>query len=254
MKFIRILWGDFTKYESQIIDAKQDNLDEIVFVWGIENRDKLVSLGYECVLIDDKPYDYNIADAHTFINYRSLIHKIKAIGIALTLFEEVIFVDWDVRKIREVDCKFYEDIRKKNSSIQVPLYVYPKKAFCILDEEIEDASMRSFLQELQNYVKTYSYEVNDNYILPNTGFFYCNSPEIISELLSIIHELDLKTIPDELSVWVWCKRTLVEYIKTMEPSGIGAKEHGYDWWNKYEIDLLNYKKQYCHKDIYFEHL
>ena len=61
MKFIRILWGDFDRYKSQIIEAKNDNLNEIVFVWGTENKNKLEDLGYNCHLISENSYDFSIS-------------------------------------------------------------------------------------------------------------------------------------------------------------------------------------------------
>lgn len=254
MEFIRILWGDFDKYKEQIIQAKQDGLNETVLVWGRSNFEKLKQLGYKCMILGEDAYDYKIAKAHTFEDHRSLIHKIKAIGLALEVFDEIIFVDWDVRKIKEIDSNFYDLIKNKNSELQVPLYVYPKKAFDILLNDVKEPTMQIFFTKLQYFIEKYSYKVDDNLVLPNTGFFYCSNKKIIDQMLSIIESENLQTVPDELSVFAWSNCKMNDYILKYEPSVIGVKEHGYEWWNIEEFELMKYKQTMMNKDIYFEHL
>jgi hypothetical protein len=254
MKFIRILWGDFNKYANQIMEARQDKLDETVFVWGKDNYLRLMSLGYDCILISDDPYDYQIANNHTFIDHKSLIHKIKGIEIALTHFNEVVFVDWDVRKTKEIDDNFYQLLRSKNASLQVPLYTYPVKAFEFLINTIKDPVMRNFFDKLERFVVRYSYRYNKNYIIPNTGFMYCNSIDVIRDLLLIIKNYQLETVPDELSVFInYEDYDLESYIKLVEPLVINGKEHGHDWWDEEEETFNLYKSTLIKKDIYFEH-
>jgi len=254
MEFIRILWGEFDKYKEQIIQAREDNLNETVLVWGRDNFTKLKELGYKCMILSEDSYDYKIAKAHTFEDHRSLIHKIKAIGLALEVFDEVVFVDWDVRKIKPIDSNFYDLIKNKDSQLQVPLYVYPKKAFGVLLEDVKETVMQNFFVKLQDFIEEYSYEKGSNLILPNTGFFYCSNKKIIGEMLSIIEHKNLQTVPDELSVFVWANCEMDDYILKYEPSVIGVKEHGYEWWNVEEHELMQYKKTMINKDIYFEHL
>lgn len=253
MQIIRIFWGDFERYKHQIIEAKTDNLNEVVFVWGYDNYMQFKELGFECILIDMQAYDYSIANAHTFENHKSLIHKIVGIDTALETYDEVIFLDWDVRKVKDIDLRFYELIRETNSNLQVPLYVYPKKAFKFLLKTITKPMMQTFFKKLELFVKTYSYLIDDNYILPNTGFIYCSDKSITEKLLDIIDDNGLETVPDELSVFVYANTDIDTYIKTYEPLVIGSKEHGYDWWNIAEDSLLNYKNTLIKKDIYFEH-
>jgi hypothetical protein len=253
MQFIRIFWGEFERYENQIIEAKKDNLNEMVFVWGYDNYTKIKELGYNCELIDLQPYDYSIANAHTFKNHKSLIHKIKGIGIALEKYNEVIFLDWDVRKVKEIDGYFYESIIEKASDLQIPLYVYPKKAFKFLKHVIKDKIMQEFFTKLESFISLYAYEDEENYTLPNTGFVYCCDREIMDELLEIIEVGGLECIPDELCIMIYANEDIDNYIKEYEPLVIGTKEHGYDWWNIEEQKLLKYKNRLIKKNIYFEH-
>lgn len=255
MKFIRILWGEFERYSSQITEAKNDNLNETVFVWGQDNFDKLVSIGYDCILIDKEPYDYTIADNHTFINHKSLIHKIIGIGYGLKQFDEVIFVDWDCRKIKEIDDRFYELLKNKNSELQVPLYSYPMFAFEMLLNDIKDENMVKFITKLKSFITNYSFKYSNSYIIPNTGFFYCSSKEIIENLLNLIIRNNLETVPDELSVFLHTKNLGLDgYIEKIEPLVVDGKEHGYDWWNNMEMVFSEYKNRTISKEIYFKHL
>lgn len=255
MKFIRILWGDYSKYENQILESKNDKLNEMIFVWGKDNFDKLTDIGYECTLISDDPYDYNIADNHTFINYKSLIHKIIGIETALKIYDEIVFLDWDCRKTKDIDDRFFELIRNKNSEIQVPLYTYPILAFERLISDTTDITMLKFFTKLKMYVEQYSFKYADNYIIPNTGFFYCSNVKIIENLLTLIAENDLETVPDEFSVFLFTKSLGLDgYIEKIEPFVIDGKEHGYHWWNDMEADFMKYKNKTLNKEIYFKHL
>jgi len=255
MKIIRILWGDFERYSSQIINAKKYDLNEKVFVWGKNNYQKLTSLGYDCHLINEQPYDYEIADNHTFISYGSLTHKILGLKTALELYSEVLFLDWDCIPIKPLDDNFYEQIKSKNSSLQVPLYCYPKYTFEVLKSQANDEVMNKFFDVLNENVSKYSHILEDSFVLPNTGFFYCNDVEIIDELLDIIKIYNLQGIPDELSVLLYTKPFGLDwYIENIEPAVISGKKHNLDFWNDEEKKLSNFIEEKITKDNYFEHL
>jgi hypothetical protein len=254
MRFVRIFWGDINRYHNQIKEAKEDKLNEMVYVWGKENYTILNEMGYECYLINENSYDYTIASGHTFVDYRSLTHKIVGLKIALEQYKEVIFLDWDVRKVKELDDNFYDLIKSKGSSLQVPLYVYPSNAFTFLKESTHDYKMVNFFNVLENSIRKYAYNLGDNFILPNTGFIYCNDIKIADRLLAIIQEQNMESVPDELSVAYHYKNFKVnEYVMYIEPMVIGTKESGYDWWDNEEQKLMDYKKAYIIKDVYFKH-
>lgn len=93
------------------------------------------------------------------------------------------------------------------------------------------------------------------YVLPNTGFFYCNDVEIIDDLLEVIKGNDLQGIPDELSVLLYTKDLGLDwYIDNIEPTVISGKNHNLDFWNDEEEKLSNFIKEKVTKDNYFEHL
>ena len=255
MKIIRLLWGDFDRYYSQIVKAKKYDFNEEVFVWGKENLNKLTSLGYNCHLIDDEPYDYNIANNHTFISYSSLTHKIVGIKIALSIHKEILFLDWDCVPTKPIDDNFYNEIKRKESSLQVPLYCYPMTAFDVMKSQTDDEVMNKFFDVLSENISKHSHVMGDSYILPNTGFFYCNDIEIVDDLLDIIRYNNLQGIPDELSVLLYTKPFGLDwYINNVEPTVISGKKHGLDFWNEAEEKLSNFIKTKITKDNYFEHL
>lgn len=253
MKFIRIFWGEFERYEHQIIEAKKDNLNEVVFVWGKTNYDKIKKLGYDCILINSEPYDYTIASNHLFLDYRCMIHKIVGIRCALENFDEVIFLDWDCRKVKELDDMFYKLIKYKKSQLQASLYPYPKQSLDFLETEV-DSTVKLFISKLKEYVPTYSFEFGESYVLPNAGFIYCSNIKIIDKLLDLIKEYALETLSDEFCMFLFTKEFgLDNYIREFEPIVVGKKQHGYDWWDMEEDKLMNYKQSLIKKQIYFEH-
>jgi hypothetical protein len=254
VNFIRIFWGDFNRYSSQIIETRNENMDETVFVWGTENLHRLEELGYRCVLLGEEPYDEKIAKDHTYLDHRSLIHKIKGLEIALQHFSEIVFLDWDVVKIKEPDQNFWDTLRR-GASLQVPLYAYPPAAFDFLRKAMSHEVMQHFFNELEGFIKKYSFEYDGDFVIPNTGFIYCNDKNVPTELLSLIEEYGLATVPDELSVFLFTKDLGLEgYIKKHEPSVMGKKEHSHEWWDSREDGLEKLKTEFIHKDHYFRHL
>lgn len=255
-KFIRILWGSFDRYKNQIVEARKDNLNETVVVWGEDNANLLDELGYDCHLVSNSAYDPSISTDHTFKDHRSLIHKIEGLKIALDLlYDEIVFVDWDCRKVKEIDDNFWNLLRQKESKLQVPLYTYPKKAFNIMLEDTKrEPHINNFIKKLKEYIEKYSFEYQTNHIIPNTGFMYCNDITIIDKLLEIIKANDLQTVPDELSVFLYGQHLgLNQFIKEIDPLVIGGKVHGYEWWNNIEDSFDKYKASFGNKTNYFIH-
>lgn len=261
MKFVRSLWGDesFTssRYKSQIQEALADDLRETVYVWGMQNYEYLRSLNFECVLVSEKPYDYSLASNHTFYDYRSLNHKLECLKLATIDYGEVIFIDWDCKKIRNIDRNFVSLLRE-GRSLQVPLYVYPPQSLEKLIRETAGNSINSFFLKLRDSLELFSYRWEDNYVLPNTGFIYCRDSENARDLMRISLERDLQTVPDELSVFIYAKEILKfdleNYISEMEPYVIGGKDHGEDsQWTEVEEKLKMYINNKKPKATYFSH-
>lgn len=259
MKIIRTFWGDVhsmgTRYTDQIIEAINDKLDEVVYVWGIENFNYISNLGFDCKLVSEEPYDYSIASNHTFWDHRSLIHKLKCVDMAVKDYGEIVFVDWDCRKLKDLDDSFYQTLINGNE-LQVPLYVYPKHALGWLIELTKKEDTNEFFIKLDKFMKLHSYEFGDNYIIPNTGFIYCRNSEITERLLKLCDIYELESVPDEFAVMCYVKElgyTLDDYILNIEPNTIAGKLHQEDWWVKEQDLLNNYISEKINKNIYFKH-
>jgi hypothetical protein len=259
MKIIRTFWGDVNsmgnRYTDQITEAIGDNLNEIVYIWGIDNFNYISNLGFDCKLVSDEPYDYSIASNHTLWDYRSLIHKLKCIDMAVKDYGEIVFVDWDCRKLKDLDSEFYE-ILSNGNELQVPLYAYPKPALKWLIDKTKNDSTNGFFVKLNEFIQLYSYEFENNYIIPNTGFVYCRNGDITEKLLELCDIYKLESVPDEFAVMVYSKElgfSLNEYILNIEPNVIIGKQHQEEFWIKEQNTFDEYISCMINKNIYFKH-
>lgn len=259
MKIIRTFWGDVNsmgnRYTEQITEAISDNLNEIVYIWGIDNFNYISNLGFDCKLVSEEPYDYSIASNHTLWDYRSLIHKLKCIDIAVKEYGEIVFVDWDCRKLKELDTEFYETLSNGNE-LQVPLYTYPKATLKWLIDKTKDDSTNGFFVKLNEFIQLYSYEFENNYIIPNTGFIYCRNGNITERLLELCDIYKLESVPDEFAVMNYAIElgySLDEYILNIEPNVIAGKVHPYEFWMKEQNLFDGYVSNMINKTIYFKH-
>lgn len=254
IQIIRMFWGDVyamdNHYAKQIQRAKQDNLNEIVYVLGKENYKFIKNLGYNAVLVSEDNYNKDLSSNHTFIDFKNLNHKLWLFEKALQEYNEIIFLDWDCRLIKPLDENFY-NLVKNGGELQVPLYIYPENS---LDWMCETSSSEDFFPALKKNVIKYSYNWKNHYIIPNTGFMYCRNKNI--NLLAKSLNLKLETVPDEFSVFVYAQEknySLLKYIQNIEPQVILGKEHGEDWWIKIQSEFDKFVNQFKNKDIYFEH-
>lgn len=254
IQIIRAFWGSLETYKHQI--EKAPRYDEEIIVWGKENFEYLVNRGYKCTMVSEQPYDYTIAAAHTFVDHSSLIHKLKAIDIAVEKFNEIIFLDWDCYNIKNLDSSFYATIRQGNE-LQVPLYVYPKEALDRLVKSDIDIEYFSFFSKLADYLEEYAYKLDDDFIIPNTGFIYCNNKTITEKLLDIAITNNLQTVPDELAVLFYAKELELDldgFITKFEPSVINGKFQDNPEWIESQNKLDEYIKAKVDKNIFFHHV
>lgn len=261
MKFIRIFWGDLevfdSKFKTQITNAAQDIQDnEVVMVWGEENNKFLKDLGYTTYLISNNPWKEEFGMGHHMFNHTSLLHKLYAFNIAVVNFGEVLFLDWDCYKIKEYDKTFYATIRQGNE-LQVPLYVYPKQALDRLAKSDIDIEYFSFFSKLADYLEEYAYKLDDDFIIPNTGFIYCNNKTITEKLLDLAITNNLQTVPDELAVLFYAKELELDldgFIAKFEPSVINGKFQDNPEWIESQNKLDEYIKAKVDKNIFFHHV
>ena len=171
IKFIRGLWGNFNSFANEIPVTPHYN--EMVYVWGLENYDKLKTLGYDVTFMGD--YKLN--------PYESLVLKLECLIKGQEDFGEIIFIDWDVKKIKEIDSELLNDLREKEFSM--PTYSYPIQYLTLNENEWINNIIEDF--------KKYGWRLNDKIIIPNAGFIYTNNSTIPHELKIISEKLKIKT-------------------------------------------------------------
>jgi hypothetical protein len=259
---IRGWWGHLNlfddKYKKQILQPG-NNFTQSVYVYGDSNKHFLDEHGFKnkTFLMGTEPFDYRLASNHTLYDHRSLLHKLKILQKALEHNESVLFLDWDMQFKKAFDDDFYDTL--KGSQFQVPLYLYPKTEIEALVGTYDDRKYFLFFTKLNDYLKQNAWVYEDSYVIPNTGFIYCNDIKVADELMKIALKEQLTTVPDELAVLFYMKKfgyTLEDYIKNIEPSVISGKDCGNDSWNAKGKLLENYietiKEQ--KKNIYLEHV
>lgn len=254
IQIIRAFWGSLETYKTQIETAPR--YDEEVIVWGKENFEYLVNRGYKCTMVSEQPYDYTIAAAHTFVDHSSLIHKLKAIDLAVEKFNEIIFLDWDCYNVKNLDSSFYSLVRQGNE-FQVPLYVYPKEALEKLVKSDIDIEYYHFFSKLADYLEEHAYRLNEDYVIPNTGFIYCNNKIVTEKLIDIAITNNLQTVPDELAVLYYAKELELDldgFISKFEPSVINGKFQDNPEWIESQNKLDEYIKAKVEKNIFFHHV
>mgnify|MGYP005988554915 FL=1 len=257
MKIVRTFWGDLhrmgDRYPNQIKNAVNDNLNELVYVWGVDNYKFISELGYECKLISEDNFNRDLASDHIFYDHKSPNHKLYTINQALKDWDEILFLDWDCNVTKNLDENFYKILRS-GGSLQAPLYIYPKKSIDWMIEETKKEEINPFFTKLKKLIGKYSYEWKDNYIVPNAGLIYCRDKNI--DLLKLSIDLNLECLTDEfvITAYVQSKNlSLEDYILNHEPKVITGKLHDEDWWMLLQNKFNDYVTSIVKKDNYFEH-
>lgn len=268
LKIVKILWGEnaISKLKKDIkLSTKFDN--EIVFVLGKNNFEYLKSLGYDCILVDNKSYiNKDINNLSNFSN------KIYLLSVIEEIYNEYLFLDWDVISLKPIDDNFYNLVRSKNP-FEIPLYAYPNtyKLDMLSDYEYylqkDDPELLEFKSNINNIIKytikqdyliqKYGWKYLDIFALPCFCYVYSNNFKIMKELYDICNKHKLENIADEFSFRIWCKSTLEEYINQYEPIVINGREPNpniHPNLSESYIKLNNYIDTKIQKDIYLKHI
>jgi hypothetical protein len=258
MKFIRAFWGDLSnfneRHKHEIIEvSKNKNLNEMVYVWGVENNKFIKSLGYETILMSDNPTEYG--DHYLYNSSTYMIHKLEAIKMGIKMFEEVIFLDWDCKQLKPIDKDFFYLLKLQDQEIQMPLYLYPKNySDIILNEwgELLDSERKKYVLKQQIFLQKHHYEWGDSFVTPNAGFIYCSNASIINDLISISYEHEIGIATEEMAFVEYTKKfvsTLEEYVYRFEPLVCDAKYETH--FN--QKDLNKFISKLIKKNLYFIH-
>ena len=126
--FVRAIWGDMStngirkgKLCNDIKLIKDNPYTEpfVVYVFGQDNYKQLMLDEWDCRLIDENSVRY---DMKTHL-YR---HKLDVLYEAMQEFDEIVFLDWDVRPTAKLPDDFWETMKEK-AVFQANLFQYRTK-------------------------------------------------------------------------------------------------------------------------------
>lgn len=246
IKVIRALWGPLEDFIEEI--PLSPTLNETVVVWGQENYDYLLKLGYDCIFIQD-----NIENLHSLDMFRL---KLEAIEHTASIHGRVLFLDWDTIQIRALDKFFYEDFDDKVFSC--PLYCYPDSIQSQL-EKLQDDPTNEWFRVMYNNLFNNSWKSLNSMIVPMAGFIYVSNHTVAKELLDIATTYRLRGLIEELAIFKLANCSLDEYISKYEPKTIwgrpssqtfrlgGVKGYYYKKLNEYISNKVTKKVYFVHK-------
>lgn len=242
MKIVRALWGNNTQTLSEI-PLQPLFPDEIVFVWGVDNFDYLQRLGYNIIKVglEETYKDYNLR----------FYHKLEALILADELFEEYLFLDWDVEINKPIDDTFIKYL-KEGSSLQCPLYSDYSKNYVVESinkmrkNGISDPRFDKYVRGIEKHLKKYSWELENYFVLPNFSFFYSRNLNIGKKLMSICKENNISTNVEEFALYKYVNCSLNYYIDNHSPVVLYGNE-------RLPNELKDYIDQRKVKDLYLKH-
>jgi len=257
MRFIRSFWGDLSHHNNRHIHeinkiANSKRLNEIVYVWGIENYEFITSLGFETIKMSDNPTQFGedyLKNTSTFFT-----HKFEALRRGLMEYDEVIFLDWDCQQIKDIDDIFYTKLKINENKIQFPFYSFPNDYLEIVLREWKDIpeNDREYLIRQSESIQSNNFKLNDDNIIPNASFIYCNDYNIIVKLMEMNFRRKDFIFSEETVLMEYVKEvchTIEDAIKIFEPLVCDAKNN--DFFNQKKLN--EFISLHIKKDQYFIH-
>ena len=228
IQFVRAVWGNF----DFTIIPQSPQFNEVVYVWGIENKNQLDSLGYTTILCDRNKFNFK----YTEHNY-TFMHKILSLDKANNSYSKFIFLDWDVNLVKNLDDSFFNYLNTKN--FLVPLYSYDKSEF----DNLFDFDKNNWLNITSNLTPNFSWEYENMYIVPNAAFIYKNNSDLLNTLSEVVTSNRLKCLVEEYGVYILTNCTLDEYLESYYPKVCKVTSNE---------TLLNYISSNLETDVYFQ--
>jgi hypothetical protein len=208
VKVVRALWGS---YQTNISSPQYN---EIVYVWGKENKSNLDNLGYTTIKMSNKPFEWG----YESISYH-YIHKLFAIQKSLESFDKILFLDWDVKLIKQLDDGFFNEL--PIGSFQAPLYNVSKEhiqKIPFMDE--------TFIGLEKKFTPNYTWEYEDLYAKVNACCIYANNSEFGNDLIKITNSNMLGSYVEEFAIFKQSDTTLDNYILNHHPKYISISNDG----------------------------
>jgi hypothetical protein len=174
------------------------------------------------------------------------------------LFDEYLFLDWDIEIVKPIDDNFYDLIQNK-SPLQCPLYSYSTDHFevvnkLLIEKNITDQNILDFVKVQEQEIQKYKWLLNNNQVLPCFCFYYTNNIKIGEKLLSICKENNILTCIEEFAFYLYSNCDLNSYIKKYEPIVIKGKEKSLLNERQQSLNELNdYINNKINKDVYLVH-
>jgi hypothetical protein len=254
---IRVFWGSQEFIWNEVpLNPLFD--EELVIVWGVENEDRFKSMGYKTYLMARTESELEFSTI-----WDHFAHKLMALKVAEDLYEEYLFLDWDIQIVKPLDFHFWNLI-KNGKAVQCPLYAYPlnyeKSIINLIDSTPEknwDLNLKSWLRKQIQTLNLYHWSLDNLLVVPNFCFFYSRRSEIMNNLLHIYKKLEIKTCIEEFSFLVWANCNMDEYILKYEPSVIDGRPDEYshfDIQSNVSKQINQYTRKFINKDIYLKHI
>ena len=214
--FIRALWGIYDKSnrllarrfrtDSDIARIKRNKFNEpfVTYIMGRDNYTAFESNGLDCKLVCEEPQVFDLIK----YQYRNKIEIIKA--AFEDGYDELVYLDWDCVPQKELPSDFWDVMRAKGK-FQACLQVYRRQ--------------QCFWREF------------DRRKVPNGGFLYLGSKDIIDEAVRVWDETG-RHVNDEIT---WAKMT---------DAMMGGWQGIDAYWNNFEPHFCNLYKSSPHsKDL-----
>jgi len=228
VKFIRAVWGDM---DLSII-PQSPQYDEIVYVWGIDNKIQLDSMGYNTILCDRNSLNFKYTS-----NLYEFIHKLIALDKACNTFSKILFLDWDYGLEKQLDDVFFNYLNTK--TFLSPLYEYDVQLTSY------DANVHSFAYNMMYFINNYSWKRDSKCIIPNAGLIYISDSQIGKDLFKIAKNDDVKTLVEEFTIYKWSNCDLDYYIENYQPIICVGRETS---------TINDYVESILPMDIYFRNI
>lgn len=251
VKIVRTFWGeDISQYPDLTPIPTYRN--QIVYVWGKNNRDHLHKLGYDVHLMEDDPFP---------TKDKQYAKKLLVLDHAINEFGEIMMLDWDCHILRPLDDKFYDYLSSK--SIQCPLYCQHVDTANALYEVFgnnhdEKDKFMHFAKLMEQEFNKYSWRYQQSLVSPNFGFFYTRDKLIGKKLLEITEKNDLVGCIEEHAMWIYANCTLEEYLERHQPLFIqGVSDDRTDHPFKISVVQRNLNAYISSKlpmDLYLKHI
>jgi len=262
IQIIRTFWGNQEKTWKEV-PATPLFTDEVVFVWGLENESRFKSMGYKTVLMNR-----GVTQPEYSTIYDHFAHKLRALSKAEKMYDEYLFLDWDVHIIKPIDDDFWNIIRSGND-VQCTTYGYPLDYETKILQHIKDNPQKDWIKKLdpntypwisvQNeLMEKYSWKWEDLQLVPNFCFFYSRNNQVASKLLEIYVNDGIKTCIEEYCMYIYADCSLEEFINKYEPIVIRGREDDCYHFDLIEDDTMRRINKFIDtlisKNLYLKHV